>query len=67
MKKQNYIVQLLEVHETKSAVYLVLDYDTKKFSMLNYQKFVKQARQLCVEYRDKKRRDVRKLKKEKLK
>jgi len=36
MKKQNYIVQLLEVHETKSAVYLVLDYDTKKFSMLNY-------------------------------
>jgi len=35
-ESKDFIVKLVEIHETKHTVYLILDYDITNNSMLNY-------------------------------
>jgi hypothetical protein len=63
----DYIARLVEVQETKSCIYLIIDYDVKRESMLNYQKFVKGAMKNISSKRDKLRMEARRLKKQKSK
>ena len=62
-----YIAKLLEVQETKSCIYLIIDYDVKRESMLSQQRFVKGAMFNISSRRDKLRVEARQLKKQKAK